>query len=84
MTKPSRIVKSAWKEWKQGEQWKRAGYPSYPGSLKLFVAQIRSTSASQGDSDSPLQAAADSWLANKAKARKTRPRRLGLRRGGLL
>ena len=24
------------------------------------------------------------WLANKAKARKTRPRRLGLRRGGLL
>ena len=82
MTKPSRIVKSAWKQ---------AGCP---GSLKSFAAQIRSLRRDTLGAlsvDSLLLQATGSWFANKAKARKTRPRSsdqthtvLGWRRGGLL
>ena len=68
MSTPSQIVKSAWKQ---------AGCPK---SLKSFVRREIAAYSSDSLARGPYVA----WLANKAKARKTRPRRLGLRRGGLL
>ena len=68
MSTPSQIVKSAWKQ---------AGCPE---SLKHFVRREIAAYSSDSLARGPYVA----WLANKAKARKARPRRLGLRRGGLL